>query len=54
MMMAMYDVRTFGVFYDTRLLAFHDGDSRVGGAQVNTDDLALDLLIGKGAHEGCT
>jgi hypothetical protein len=49
--MMMQNVRTFGVFNDTRCLAFHDGDSGVGGTQINTDDLALDLLIGIIAHE---
>jgi hypothetical protein len=37
--------RTFRVFDDARLLAFHDGHGRVGGAQVDADDSALDLFI---------
>ena len=49
----MRNILTFCVFYNTRLLAFHDGDSGVGCAQVNTDDLALDFLIGIVAHKGC-
>ena len=36
---------TFGVFYYSRVLALHDRDGRVGGAQVDTDDGTLDLLI---------
>jgi hypothetical protein len=30
----------FGVFDNLRLAAFHDGDAGVGGAEVNTNDLA--------------
>lgn len=36
---------TLGVLDDARDLALHDGDGRVGGTQVNTDDGALDLLL---------
>ena len=36
--------RAFGVFDDFRLTAFDDGDARVGGAEVNTDDLAHDSI----------
>ena len=37
---------TLSVFYYARLLAFHHRDSGVGGTQIDTDDMALDLLIG--------
>src|SRR4029077_5469607 len=30
----------FGVFDNFRRLAFHDGDARIGGAEVDADDLA--------------
>ena len=29
---------TFGVFDDFGVIAFHDGDARVGGSQVDSDD----------------
>jgi hypothetical protein len=34
----------FGVRDYNRLVAFHYGDARVGGAQVNTDDFAHDKV----------
>lgn len=36
---------TFRVLDDSGSLALHDGHSGVRGTQVNTDDLALDLLL---------
>jgi hypothetical protein len=39
-------MQTFGVFYYTGHLAFHDGDGRVCGAQIDTNDGTLDFLIG--------
>ena len=36
---------TFRVLNDPRRLALHHRNSRVCGTQVNTNDLALDLLI---------
>ena len=39
--------RAFGVFDDLGLAAFHDGDTRVGGAQVDTYDLAHDVFLRK-------
>ena len=32
--------RAFRIFNNLRLAAFHDGDAAVGGAEVNTNDLA--------------
>lgn len=40
------DKHTLRVFNDSRGLALHDGDGRVGGTKIDTDDLALDLLVG--------
>lgn len=37
-------MRTLRVLDDARRLALHDSDSRVGGAQIDTDHGALDLL----------
>ena len=37
--------RTFGVFDDARDLALHDGDGRVGGTQIDTNDGTLHLLL---------
>lgn len=37
--------RTLRVFDDARDLALHDGNGRVGCAQIDTDDGALDLLL---------
>lgn len=36
---------TLRVFNNARDLALHDGDGRIGCAQINTDDGALDLLL---------
>jgi hypothetical protein len=36
---------TFRVLNDARDLALHDGDSRVGGTEIDTDHGALDLAI---------
>ncbi len=36
--------RTFRVFDDFWFAAFHDGDARVGGAQVDADDLGHDVI----------
>jgi hypothetical protein len=53
---------TLRVLNDARDLALHDGDGRVGGTQVNTNDRALDLLLaalsisarkGRGPEGGC-
>lgn len=35
---------TFGVLNDARDLALHDGDGRVGGTEIDTNDGALNLL----------
>lgn len=40
---------TLGVLNDARDLALHDGDGRVGGTQINTNDGALDLLLTLGS-----
>ena len=42
----------FGVFDDTGLVTFHDGNAGVGGTEINTDDITLDLTAGAGADEG--
>jgi hypothetical protein len=36
---------TLTVLNDSGSGALHDGDGRVGGTEIDTDDLALDLLI---------
>lgn len=36
---------TLGVLNDARDLALHNGNSGVGGTQINTDDGALDLTF---------
>ena len=41
----MDESRTLRVFDDARDLALHDGNGRVGCAQIDTDDGALDLLL---------
>lgn len=40
---------TFRVLNNARDFAFHDGDGRVGGTQVDTDDGTLDLAIALGS-----
>ena len=42
---------TFGVFDDTGLVTFHDGNAGVGGTEIDTDDVTLDLG-GAGTSEG--
>jgi hypothetical protein len=42
---------TFSVFYYARLLSLHHRNSGVGGTQINTNDMALDLLIGISSSE---
>ena len=37
--------RTFLVHDDRRLPAFHDGDDRVGRAQIDSDDLAHLIVV---------
>lgn len=41
---------TFCVFNDAGCLALHDGDGRVCGSQIDTNDGTLDLAI---AIRGC-
>lgn len=38
-------LHTLCVFDDPRLLALHDGDGGIGGTQIDTNDLALDLVV---------
>lgn len=41
---------TLGVLDDARDLALHDGNSRVGGTEINTDDGSLDLALALGSR----
>ena len=43
---------TFGVFENTGLVTFHDGNAGVGGAKIDTDDVTLNLAAGAGTGEG--
>lgn len=43
---------TLRVLDDARDLALHDGDGRVCGSEIDTDDRALDLLLTLGGSGG--
>ena len=37
---------SFGVLQNFRCCTFHDGDTRVGGTQIDTNDVSLDFTAG--------